>query len=111
MDTGGQAAVTAAFDTLTTGLDHLLKLVEDRALDEFGNAELVEFVQDFERFRNRLALVDYQTIGAASRRDLPGELCQASLTRMLMAMLRISPAEAARRVRAAQVLAERTTMT
>jgi len=78
MGFGGRAAVDGAFDALTVGLEHLLKLVEDRALDEFDNAGLVEFCQGFERFRNRLSLVDHQAIGAASRRDLPGELCQAT---------------------------------
>ena len=111
MDLGGRAAVDAAFDALTVCFEHLLKLVEDRALDEFDNAGLVGFFQGFERFRNRLPLVDHQAIGAAGRRDLPGELCQANLTRLLTGMLRISPAEAARRVRAAEALSERLGMT
>ena len=72
MDLGGRAAVDAAFDALTVCFEHLLKLVEDRALDEFDNAGLVGFFQGFERFRNRLPLVDHQAIGAAGRRDLRG---------------------------------------
>jgi hypothetical protein len=67
--------------------------------------------QEFERFRNRLPLVDHQLIGAAARRDLPGELCQANLVRMLAGMLRISPGDALRRVRAADAVSERTSMT
>ena len=100
----------AAFDALRVGFEHLLKLVEDRALEEFDNTELVGFFLEFERFRNRLPLVDHQMIGAAGRRDLPGELCQSSLVQMLTGTLRISPAEAARRVRAAESLGERMSM-
>jgi hypothetical protein len=43
-------------------------------------------------------------------RDLPGRLTQATPQRMLATLLRLSPGEAARRVRAAEAVGERTSM-
>jgi hypothetical protein len=111
MDLGGVSAADEALDALNVGLDHLMKLVEDGGLEVFDDAQLVDFLQGFERLRNRLPLVDHAVIGAAVGRDLPAKLTQASPQRMLAAMLRISVGEAARRVHAAEGLAERTTMT
>ena len=101
----------ARLDALSVSLDHLVKLVEDRGLDTFDDAQLVGFLHSFEKLRNRLPLVDHATIGAAARRNLAETLCQSTLTRMLAVTLRISPGEAASRVRAAEALAERMSMT
>ena len=98
-------------DQLNVSFDHLVKLVEDRGLETFSDAQLVGFLHGFERVRNRLPLVDHQMINEAGRRGLSDSLCQASLPRMLAATLRISVPEAARRVRAADHLAERMSMT
>ncbi len=111
MDFGDAGAVDAALDALNTDLDHLVKLVEDGGLETFDDTQLVEFVQGFERLRNRLPLIDHQTVRDAQRRNLPDVLCQSSLPRMLAATLRISVLEAARRVRAADSLSERMSMT
>ena len=110
MDLGGVGAVDAAFDALEVGFEQLLKLVEDGSLHDLDDSRFVQFLQRFERFRNRHALVDHQAIGAADRRNLPEVLCQANLTRLLAGMLRISIGEAARRVRAAEAVAERMSM-
>ena len=69
------------------------------------------YLQGFERFRNRLSLADHQAVRDAQRRDLAGELCHSTLPRALAATLRISPAEAGRRVRAAEALSGRMSMT
>ena len=111
MDFGDVGAVDNALDTLNVSLDHLIKLVEDGGLETFDDTQLVEFVQGFERLRNRLPLIDHQTVRDAPRRNLPDGLCQSTLPRMLAATLRISVAEAARRVRAADSLSERMSMT
>jgi hypothetical protein len=100
-----------ALDQLHVSLDHLVKLVGDGGLEVLGDSQLMGFLQGFERLRNRLPLVDHAVIGAAVVRDPPGRLTQASAQRMLAAMLRISVPEAARRVRAAEALAERMSMT
>ena len=111
MDFGDVGAIDAAFDALNVSLDHLVKLVEDGRLEIFDDTQLVEFVQGFERLRNRMPLIDHQTVRDAQRRNLPDVLCQSSLPRMLAATLRISVPEAARRVRAADSLSERLSMT
>ena len=103
--------VDLALDQLAVSLDHLVKLVEDRGLDTFDDAQLVGFLHRFEQVRNRLPLVDHATIAAATRRNLAESVCQSTLTRMLAVTLRISPSEAARRVHAAEALTERMSMT
>jgi hypothetical protein len=110
MDVGGVQAVDAALDTFKVGLSHLIKLVEDGGLQALDNGQFVEFLQEFERTRNRLALVDHQSVKDGQRRDLAGELGQSSLARAFAAALRISIGEAGRRVRAADALAGRTAM-
>ena len=107
----GTPALSTPRSTSFVTLDHLIKLVQDRALETFDDTELVGFLQGFERLRNRLSLVDHQVINEAGRRGLPDRLCRGSLPRMLAATLRISIPEAARRVRAAENLAERMSLT
>ena len=99
--------VVHALDQLTTGLDHLVKLVEDGGLDHYDDPGLVGFLQGFEKVRNRLPLVDHAGIVAVEARDLPRTLCQGSMRRVLTSALRISKAEAARRVRAAEAVGPR----
>ena len=78
MDAG---AVDHALDALNVSLDHLIKLVEDGGLDVFDDTQLVEFVQGFERLRNRMPLIDHQTVRVLNAGDLPDVLCQSSLPR------------------------------
>ena len=111
MDLGGADAVDAAFDALIVGYEHLLKLVEDGGLEAFDDTRFVAYLQGFERFRNRLALADHQSVRDAQRRDLAGALCHASLPRALAATLRLSVGEAGRRVRAAEAMTGRMSMT
>ena len=54
-----------------TTFDHLVKLAGDGGLDDLDGVGLVGFMQEFERARNRLSLIDHQVIAAAERRDLP----------------------------------------
>ena len=111
MDLRAADALDAAFDAAKVHFEHVLKLVEDGGLEAYDDTRLVGFLHQFERFRNRLPLVDHQAVKDAQRRDLAGSLCHSTLPRLLAAMLRISPAEAAQRVRAAETLAERLSMT
>ncbi len=62
MDIGDPGQLEQALDTLHTDLDHLIKLVEDRALESLDDTGLVGFLQGFERLRNRLPLIDHQLI-------------------------------------------------
>ena len=102
--------VDQALDQLSVGLDHLVKLVEDGGLDHYDDHGLVGFLQGFERVRNRLSLVDHVSIAAVEGRDLPQTLCQGSVRRVLTSALRISKAEAARRVRASDAVGPRVSM-
>ena len=72
--------------------EHLIKLAGDGGLDEFDGVGVVGFMQEFERPRNRLALIDHQIIAAAERLDLPTVLCQGSMRRVLTSVLSLSKA-------------------
>src|SRR4051794_35810444 len=96
--------VRRALATFSSALDGLVSAVDDGGLEHLDNAELVEFLQGFERVRNRLPLVDHRVLRDAEERKLAELLCQGRLSRVLTQALRISPAEANRRVRAAEQL-------
>jgi hypothetical protein len=114
METGAGDAIAnpvdQAVDQLSVGLDHLVKLVEDGGLDRYDDPGLVGFLQSFEKVRNRLPLIDHVSIAAVEGRDLPQKLCQGSVRRVLTSALRISKAEASRRVRAAEAVGPRSSM-
>ena len=107
---GRGTAITAAISALGTELDHLTKLLSDDGLADVGQSERIVVLQEFERFRNRLSVIDHLLVDAAEKFDLADHVCQPNVTRMLTATLRISEREAAARVRAANVLGERVTM-
>ena len=67
-------------------------------------------MQDLAQGRNRIPLIDHALIGDAEERGLPEALTQPSMIRVLMSVLRLSPGEASRRVRAAAAVGERTSM-
>jgi len=99
-----------ALDGFATAFDHLFKIVDDGALDDLDAHGLVAFAQDFETIRNRMPGVDHLVIRAGLDRDVPRSLCQRAMGRVLADALHISPAHAARRVRAAEHLSERSTL-
>jgi len=103
-------SVYHALDNLTTGLDHLIKMVDDRGLGQLDDPSLIGFMQTFERVRNRLSLIDHQIIVDGQRRDLPTAMCQGSMRRVLTSALSLSRSEAARRVRAAEAVGPRMSM-
>ena len=91
-------------------MNDLVKLLADGGLDGYDAGRLVGFMQEFERTRNRLSLIDHQIIAAGERLDLPTALCQGSMRRVLSSALGLSRGEAARRVRAAEAVGPRTSM-
>jgi hypothetical protein len=105
-----EGAVAAAISALGTDLDHLTKLLSDDGLADADPSERIVVMQEFERFRNRLSVIDHLLVDAAERFDLADHVCQPNVARMLTATLRISEREAAARVRAANALGERVTM-
>ena len=97
------AGLAAALDSLVESAEGSLGCLDD--------AGLIGVLQAFERVRNRMALVDHRLVGECERRDLAGRQSQPSVARVLASVLRLSPAEAARRVRAAEACGERTSLT
>jgi hypothetical protein len=110
----GQAAdprpAVQALDVWLTDLDHLQKIVDGGGLDGLSNHERVAYLQALERGRNKMASLDHVIIAEAIAHDLPGELGQSSMTRVLTQALRISVGEASRRVQAAEQLGDRVSM-
>ena len=99
-----------ALDQLSTSLDHLIKVVEDGGLEGYDNIGLIGFLQMFERFRNRLPLIDHRAIREAESRSLPDALTQPSMIKVLTSALRLSSGEAQRRMKSAEAVGERVSM-
>ena len=85
---------------LVAALDGLIGAASNGALEQLDDSGLVAVLQGFERVRNRMPLVDHQLVAAVSDRGLAERYCQGRVPRLLVQALRISAAEAGRRVRA-----------
>ena len=105
----GATPVDHAFDQLSTSLDHLVKVVEDGGLDHYDDDQLLGFHQAYETFRARLPVVEHRVILEEVRRDLPDRRLQPNLVQLLTHTLRLSVADASRRVRAAEAVGLRWT--
>jgi hypothetical protein len=103
-------AVDLALDRLSTAFDHLLEVVEDGGLDGYDEAGLIGFLQEFERLRNRLPLVDHRAIHESEARGLAAAVGEPSVRRLLVHLLRLSPSEASRRVSSAEACGDRVSM-
>ena len=110
-DSAVESPIRHALEGFSAALDLLIKVADDGGLDDLDADELIGFAQDLERVRNRISLLDHRIIATATVRDIPGRLCQRSMTQVLTSSLRISAAVAHRRVRAADHLGPRLTMT
>ncbi len=106
MKNGSQAltALDTALDDFDETVDRLVGLTQGGGLLGVEDARLIEVMQRFERSRNRLAGVDHGFVASLVERDLPARLVSGSPTRLLTSVLRLSPAEAAGRVRASAAL-------
>ena len=110
-DEPAASALPAAVDTLDVAVEHLIKLVDDGALRDLGAFGLVDLLQAVERVRNKLPVIDRAMIQYGTEQGVPAVLTERTMTRVLTNGLRLSPAEAIRRVKAAEHLADRTSMT
>ena len=99
-----------ALDTLDAAVADLIGTFENGGLDQLSAEEKVAVWQRFETLRNTLPLVDYNLIADAEAHHLSEEYCSASINQFLIRVLRLSPGEAATRIRAAAALGPRTTM-
>ena len=100
-----------ALDGFATALGHLVKVVDDGGVDDLDPAGVVGFLQEFESIRNQLPVIDHRVIRSAIEADLPHALCRRSMVQVLMQALLLSAGEASRRVKAAEHLVDRQTMT
>jgi hypothetical protein len=114
MSLGGDVDYATTLDNAltqyATGLDQLIKVLANPSLSTLDQDRFIEVMQDLEQTRNRIPLIDHALIGDAENRHLPDALTQPSMIRVLMSVLRLSPGEAARRVRAAAAVGPRTSM-
>ena len=110
-DDAAAGPLPAAIDAVGTAVEHLIKLVDDGAHTDLGAFSLVEVLQRFETIRNTMPVVDRALIQHGTEQGAPGVLSERSMVGVLKNALRISGSEATRRVRAAEHLADRTTMT
>lgn len=109
--THSAGSVVDAAAVLSDSLTALTALVQDpTALDLLGDDALLDVFRGFESVRRRLTVINSALTAAAERRSLPERHCQGTTRRFLASLLRLSPAEAARRARAAEALGPRTTM-
>lgn len=121
--TGAGAAEALAADgwaMLEAGFARLLAAAESGDFDHGtgddspdsgeGGGGVVGFMHRFEGFRRRLSLVDHAVIRHGQDGGLPGQVGQPSMQRVLSSTLRISRAEAGRRVRAAEAVGVRVSM-
>ena len=104
-------ALQAAVDSLDVAVEHLIKLVDDGALTDLGAFGLVDMLQSVERVRNKLPVVDRAMIQYGTEQGVPAVVSERTMTRVLMQSLHLSIGNASRRVRTAEHLADRTSMT
>ena len=100
----------AAVDTVRTAVEHLIKLVDDGVHADLGALSLVETLRQWETVRNTLPVVDRALIQHGTEQGHPNVLSERTMVGVLKNGLRLSAGEASRRVKAAEHLADRTTM-
>ena len=64
-------AVAAAMDAVLANFDRLLQLVEDGGLQQLDDEQFLEFLEGYERVRNRIRFVERQAQLAAARAATP----------------------------------------
>lgn len=110
-DAVGMDAVDDALGDFLASLDRLITVVEGGQLDSYDDLSWMAFVQAFEKGRNRIPLVDHRIVADCEARRVAEVWTQPSVARLLVSALRISAAEANRRVRAAEAVGARISMT
>lgn len=88
-------------------LQSLIGWAESGGLMSLDTPTLLASMQEFERARNLMSLVDHAALRAAEATGLAAHLGHQRVTTVLVQALRISPEEALRRVRAAEAVGDR----
>lgn len=105
-------APVVALDALSVATEDLLEvLAPSSAADAVEDDALLELLRQTERLRNQLSVVESALIRSAQTRELAERHGQRRTAPWLAQLLRIAPAEATRRVCAAEALTPRTSMT
>ena len=104
-------AVDRALDGLHSAADGLVEAVEAGACDVLDDQGFIRFLQELERIRDGLAVVDHRAVREVETRNLSSKLTQPNAAAVLSWALRLSRGEAGRRVRAAEVLGDRVAIT
>ena len=104
-------AVDVALDAWGAAFEHLLKVVEDGGFGEHDDLNLLALARRFEQERHRHALLDHRLVAELDTRRVAESLSQPSTGALLAWALRISRAEANRRVRAAEQVGARRSVT
>ncbi|GAB3766396.1 HNH endonuclease signature motif containing protein [Microlunatus parietis] len=103
--------VGAAVRELRTSVAGLVAAVRQGGLDHHGPEGLVDLLDQVETVRNQLLSVDAELIAACRDAGVPERECQRSMAKVLERRFLLGPAEAGRRVRAAEAVGPRTSMT
>lgn len=96
---------------LTHSLVAAVEGLQAADLSALGSADVTQLVTVLEVQRRKLAAVDQRVLAEVGERGLAGGYAAASTTDLLVALLRITPAEAKARVAQAGDLGPRRTMT
>ena len=106
----GSGPLQTALEVVDDAVEQLIKTVDAGAVTDLGAFSLVDVLQSMEQIRNKLPVVDRALIQHGVEQGHPGVLSERTMIGVLKNGLRISAGEAIRRVRAAEHLAERTSM-
>ncbi|WP_375431513.1 DUF222 domain-containing protein [uncultured Friedmanniella sp.] len=101
----------ALLTRLDADLSELIAVLDEGDLGTLNARGMVDFLQQWERHRNQMAVVDHLALTVADTHGTAAELAQPNLAQMLVSVLRLSASEAHRRVRAAEAVGPRTAMT
>jgi len=103
MTTGELSRVVAPATALSDAVSALL----ESPLTPLADHELLSLLREGEAARRRLELLDARLIAEVQQRNLPAKYSTRSVKTLLTEMLTVSPQEAGRRVRQAEVLTAR----
>ncbi len=107
---GVETPAGRVLEAMSRQLDELIEVLDGGAGGLFDQGSVVEFLQRFERFRNRLSLVDHRLIAWAERLEVATFMGQNNLRRVLTSLLSISRGEATRRVKSAEAVGPRSSL-
>lgn len=110
IEEGGSTPAADALQEFAASLDALVTVVDQGGLDHCNNPELLEFMRTFETIRNRLSLVDHRVLRDAETHGLAEFFGHGRIVDFVSSTLRISRAEASRRVKASAALGDRVSM-